>query len=144
MKDPIIAKFEELYCSSPKNLPSFRAGDTVRVHYKVEETAKAGSDEKKYRLQVFEGVCLRRKEGGKSSSTFTVRKIGANSVGVERVFPLNSPHIENIEVLASGRVRRARLYYLRERSGKAARIKARRLPPVLAVAKTQEAAASES
>ncbi|HHT69123.1 MAG TPA: 50S ribosomal protein L19 [Firmicutes bacterium] len=97
--------------------PQFGAGDTVRVHVKVVE----GSNE---RIQIFEGVVLRRMGGG-IQENFTVRKI-SQGVGVERTWPVNSPRIEKIEVIRHGKVRRARLYYLRERSGRAARIKERR------------------
>lgn len=99
-----------------KNLPDFRAGDTLRVHCKIREGDKE-------RIQVFEGVCLRRHRGGISAS-FTVRKV-SYGVGVERVFPLHSPLIDRIEVTSSGKVRRSRLYYLRKLSGKAARIEGR-------------------
>jgi len=95
----------------------FRAGDTVKVHVKVVE----GSNE---RIQVFEGVVLRRMGSG-ISERFTVRKV-TQGIGVERTFPIHSPRIAKIEVVRYGRVRRARLYYLRQRSGKAARIKERR------------------
>ena len=94
-------------------IPEFQAGDTLRVHVKVVE----GSRE---RVQVFEGVCIARKNNGVNSA-FTVRKISYGE-GVERVFPLYSPRIEEIEVVRRGSVRRAKLYYLRERRGKAARI----------------------
>jgi large subunit ribosomal protein L19 len=93
--------------------PEFQAGDTLRVHVKVIE----GSRE---RVQVFEGVCIARKNNGVNSA-FTVRKISYGE-GVERVFPLHSPRIEQIEVVRHGSVRRAKLYYLRERRGKSARI----------------------
>lgn len=96
------------------DLPDFKAGDTLRVHVKVVEGEKE-------RIQVFEGVCIRRKHGG-VRETFTVRKV-SYSVGVERTFPVHSPRIDKIEVMTRGRVRRAKLYYLRERSGRAARIK---------------------
>ena len=96
------------------DIPEFRAGDTVRVHVKVREAQKE-------RIQVYEGVVIARKGGG-ASETFTVRKISF-SVGVERVFPLHSPIIDKIEVKRYGRVRRAKLYYLRDLKGKAARIK---------------------
>jgi large subunit ribosomal protein L19 len=96
------------------DIPAFKAGDTVRVHVKVKE----GNRE---RIQVFEGVVIRRR-GGNISETFTVRKI-SYGVGVERTFPLHSPKIEKIEVVRRGRVRRAKLYYLRNLTGKAARIK---------------------
>lgn len=91
----------------------FTIGDTVRVHVKVVEGGKE-------RIQVFEGLVIAR-SGGSSRETFTVRKVSYNT-GVERVFPLNSPKVERIEVVRSGRVRRAKLYYLRTRRGKAARI----------------------
>lgn len=97
--------------------PPFGAGDTVRVHVKVVE----GSNE---RIQIFEGVVLRRMGGGVQEN-FTVRKM-SQGVGVERTWPIHSPRIEKIEVIRHGKVRRARLYYLRERSGRAARIKERR------------------
>lgn len=96
------------------DVPDFRPGDTVRVHVKVVEGEKE-------RIQVFEGAVLRRSNGG-IRETFTVRKV-SYGVGVERTFPLHSPRIDRIEVVTRGRVRRAKLYYLRDRSGKAARIK---------------------
>lgn len=96
------------------DLPPFRPGDTVRVHVKVREAEKE-------RLQVFEGIVLRRRAAGLGSS-FTVRKV-SYGVGVERTFPLHSPVIERIERVRTGRVRRAKLYYLRGRRGKAARIR---------------------
>jgi large subunit ribosomal protein L19 len=96
------------------DIPSFRPGDTLRVHVKVVE----GSRE---RVQVFEGVVIKRRGGG-ISETFTVRKI-SYGVGVERTFPLHSPKIDKIEVTRRGKVRRAKLYYLRDLRGKAARIK---------------------
>ena len=96
-----------------KKAPDFRPGDTVKVHIKVVE----GDNE---RIQAFEGTCLSRRGSGDSVS-FTVRKISFG-VGVERTFPLNSPHIDKIEVIKSGHVRRARLYYLRDLTGKAARV----------------------
>lgn len=101
------------------NMPDFRAGDRVQVHVKVVE----GSNE---RIQVFEGVVLRRMGSGISES-FTVRKV-SQGVGVERTFPIHSPRIDKVTIVRHGRVRRARLYYLRERSGRAARIKELRRP----------------
>jgi large subunit ribosomal protein L19 len=98
------------------DLPEFRAGDTVRVQVRVREGDKE-------RIQAFEGVCIGRKHGG-VSETFTVRKI-SGGVGVERIFPLHSPMIAGIDVVRRGRVRRAKLYYLRNLRGKAARIKER-------------------
>lgn len=101
---------------SQREHPEFRPGDTVRVHVRIKEGDKE-------RVQVFEGVVLQRRRGGNSAS-FTVRKV-SYGVGVERIFPLQSPTIAKIEVKARGRVRRSRLTYLRELSGKAARIKER-------------------
>ncbi|CVK17686.1 MULTISPECIES: 50S ribosomal protein L19 [Sporomusa] len=100
-----------------QDIPSFKAGDTVRVHVKVVE----GSRE---RIQVFEGVVINR-QGGGVRETFTVRRISYN-VGVERTFPVHSPRIEKIEVMRRGIVRRAKLYYLRNLTGKAARIREKR------------------
>jgi len=97
-----------------QDLPAFRPGDTVRVHVKVIEGQRE-------RIQVFEGVVIRRRGTG-VSETFTVRKI-SYGVGVERTFPVHTPKVDKIEVVRHGRVRRAKLYYLRERVGKAARIK---------------------
>lgn len=99
------------------NVPDFRAGDTVKVHVRVVEGGRQ-------RIQVFEGVVIARNGAGIRAS-FTVRKISFG-VGVERVFPLHAPIIDNIEVTRRGDVRRAKLYYLRDRVGKAARIKERR------------------
>ncbi|TMK87266.1 MAG: 50S ribosomal protein L19 [Actinobacteria bacterium] len=100
-----------------EDLPDFRPGDTVRVHVRV---AEAGRE----RIQVFQGVVIRRRGGG-LRETFTVRKVSFG-VGVERTFPLHSPTIARVELVARGRVRRAKLYYLRERRGKSARIRERR------------------
>ncbi len=115
----IIEQFEKEQSDArtPKDgVTKFQAGDTLRVHVKVVE----GSRE---RVQVFEGVCISRKNAGINSS-FRVRKLSYGE-GVERVFPLYSPRIDNIEVVRHGRVRRSKLYYLRGRTGKAARIKER-------------------
>ncbi len=101
-------------------IPQFGAGDTVRVHAKVVEGTRE-------RIQVFEGVVIRRRSGGVNEN-FTVRRIASHSVGVERTFLIHSPRIEKIEVVRSGKVRRAKLYYLRDLTGKAARIKERRRP----------------
>ncbi len=94
--------------------PAFRPGDTVRVHVKIKEGDK-------FRIQVFEGIVVARKNN-RISSTFTVRKVSFG-YGIERIFPTHSPIIEKLEVIKSGKVRRARLYYLRGRRGKAARLK---------------------
>ncbi|MET3288460.1 50S ribosomal protein L19 [Brevibacillus fluminis] len=97
-----------------QDLPAFRPGDTVRIHVKVIEGQRE-------RIQLFEGVVIRRRGTG-ISETFTVRKI-SYGVGVERTFPVHTPKIDKIEIVRHGKVRRAKLYYLRERVGKAARIK---------------------
>ena len=96
------------------DLPKFKSGDTVKVHMRIIEGEKE-------RVQVFQGNVIRI-HNGSSNSTFTVRKV-SEGVGVERIFPLHSPFIEKVELVTQGRVRRARLYYLRKLKGKAARIK---------------------
>jgi large subunit ribosomal protein L19 len=106
---------EQIDKANMKEKPdAFRIGDTVRVHLRVVEGDKE-------RVQVFEGVVIKRKRGGVGAS-FTVRKV-SYGVGVERIFPVHSPRIEKIEVVRSGRVRRAKLYFLRDLRGKAARLK---------------------
>lgn len=109
---PIIAQIEQ---AQVKKLPTFRPGDTVRVHFKILEGDKT-------RVQAFEGVCIALRRGG-NRGTMTVRKMSFGQ-GVERVFPMASPQIEKIDVVQRGRVRRARLFYLRNLRGKKARIKA--------------------
>ena len=111
----IIDKIEQEQMKD--NIPDFKAGDKVKVHAKVREGEKE-------RIQVFEGTVIRRKGGGLSAN-FTVRKV-ASGVGVERTFQLHSPNIDKIDIMTIGRVRRSRLYYLRNRTGKAARIKEKR------------------
>ena len=111
-----MRQLQDLEPQERTDLPDFRPGDTVRVHVRIVEGDKE-------RVQVFEGVVLQRRRAGASSS-FAVRKV-SYGVGVERVFPLHSPTIAKIELKARGRVRRARLTYLRDLSGKAARIKER-------------------
>ena len=110
--DGLLRSVQEKYLK--KDIPEFRPGDTVRVYQKVKEGDKE-------RIQVFEGVVI-RKRGSGTDATFTVRKV-SYGVGIERTYPLHSPVIEKIEVVRFGKVRRARLYYLRERLGKDARIK---------------------
>jgi len=100
------------------SFPEFAAGDTINVHVKIREGNKE-------RVQQFQGVVIQRKNSNSNGETFTVRKI-SNQIGTERIFPLLSPNIEKIEVVRFGKVRRARLFYLRGLSGKAARIKERR------------------
>ena len=99
-----------------RDLPPFRPGDTLRVHVKVREGEKE-------RTQVFEGVCIRRRGGG-SSETFTVRKV-SYGVGVERIFPVQAPIVEKVEIKSRGHVRRSRLYFLRALSGKKARLRSK-------------------
>jgi large subunit ribosomal protein L19 len=110
-------RIEALQLSSPRrDLPPFRPGDTVRVHVKIREGDKE-------RIQVFEGVVIRRRGGG-ASATFTVRKV-SYGVGVERIFPVESPSVTKLEIKSRGHVRRARLYYLRDLKGKKARLRSK-------------------
>ncbi|MFN3589325.1 MAG: 50S ribosomal protein L19 [Spirosomataceae bacterium] len=111
-----LIKFVESQYSAPRAAhPDFKAGDTVNVHVRIIEGAKE-------RIQVFQGAIIQRRNLGSSGETFTVRKV-SNGIGVERIFPILSPSIEKIEVLRKGKVRRARLFYLRGKQGKAAKIK---------------------
>lgn len=114
MRNRFIDSFEKAQTEN-KNIPQFRAGDTVKVAVRITEGVKE-------RVQNYEGLCIAIRGEG-TGRTFMVRKMGANSIGVERIFPLYSDSIESIEVLRRGRVRRAKLFYLRELKGKAARIK---------------------
>lgn len=114
MKNRYIASFEAAQLES-KEVPQFRAGDSVRLGVEIKEGEKK-------RVQTFEGVVIARSGNG-VDATFTVRKIGANSVGVERIFPLYSDSLKSFEVVRKGKVRRAKLHYLRGLTGKAARIK---------------------
>ena len=114
MRNKYIESFEQAQLEN-RTVPEFRAGDTVRVAVRIKEGSKT-------RVQNYEGLCIAIRGQG-TGRTFNVRKMGANSIGVERIFPLYSDSIESIEVLRKGRVRRAKLYYLRELKGKAARIK---------------------
>ena len=113
-----LVKFVEEQSVEKSQHPAFKAGDTVSVHYKIREGNKE-------RIQVYQGVVIQRNSVG-VSETFTVRKV-SNGVGVERIFPINSPNIDKIEVNSFGKVRRAKLFYLRELTGKAARIKSKRV-----------------
>ena len=112
-----LVKFVEDQAVTINEVPAFKAGDTVSVHYKIREGNKE-------RIQVYQGVVIQRNSIG-TNQTFTVRKI-SNGIGVERIFPINSPNIEKIEINNHGKVRRAKLFYLRGRTGKAARIKSKR------------------
>ena len=111
----ILADIEKNDFARSGKLPEFRPGDTIRVHFKILEGDKM-------RVQAFEGVCISKKRGG-SRATMTVRKMSFGQ-GVERIFPLSSPQIEKVDVVQRGRVRRAKLFYLRNLKGKKARIKA--------------------
>jgi large subunit ribosomal protein L19 len=111
----LIKLVEAEYQEARTKFPSFKAGDTINVHVKIKEGNKE-------RVQQFQGTVIQRKNPNTNGETFTVRKV-SNSVGVERIFPIISPAIEKIELVRKGDVKRARLYYLRGRQGKAARIK---------------------
>src|SRR2546423_7745060 len=118
-----------------RELPPFRAGDTVRVNVRVKEGEKE-------RIQAFEGVCIARRGSGVSAS-FTVRKI-SNGVGVERIFPLHSPMLADIVVVRRGRVRRAKLYYLRHLTGKATRIRERKAKVIVPGSETIPESSAEA
>ena len=113
-----LVKFVEEQVVVRKEVPAFKAGDTVSVHYKIREGNKE-------RIQIYQGVVIQRNSVG-VNETFTVRKM-SNGVGVERIFPVNSPNIDKIDINNHGKVRRAKLFYLRELTGKAARIKSKRV-----------------
>lgn len=113
-----LVKFVEEQVIVKKQVPAFKAGDTVSVHYKIREGNKE-------RIQIYQGVVIQRNSVG-VNETFTVRKM-SNGIGVERIFPVNSPNIDKIDVNSHGKVRRAKLFYLRELTGKAARIKSKRV-----------------
>ena len=114
MRNKYIENFEKAQVAE-KTIPDFRAGDTVRLAVTIKEGDKS-------RVQAYEGVCI-AKRGQGTGETITVRKIGANGVGIERIFPIYSDSIEEIKVIRRGRVRRAKLFYLRDLAGKKARIK---------------------
>lgn len=109
-----LPQIDAIEKAQERELPAFRVGDTVNVHFRIREGEKE-------RVQVFKGVIIRRAKGG-AGATFTVRKVSAG-VGVERIFPLHSPRIEKVEITARGHVRRSRLYYLRDLRGKKARLR---------------------
>lgn len=118
MNAEILKIVEEEYAEKRASIPEFGAGDTVNIHVKIKEGNKE-------RIQQFQGVVLQRRNPNSNGETFTVRKV-SGGVSVERIFPILSPSLDKIEVLRRGKVRRARLYYLRTAKGKAARIKERR------------------
>lgn len=111
----MIKLVESEFAANREKLPDFKAGDTINVHVKIKEGSKE-------RIQQFQGVVIQRRGGSSNGETFTVRKI-SNGVGVERIFPILSPIIDKIEMIKRGKVRRAKLYYMKGRQGKAARIK---------------------
>ncbi len=113
-----LVKFVEEQSVVKKEVPAFKSGDTVSVYYKIREGSKE-------RIQLYQGVVIQRNSTG-VNETFTVRKV-SNGIGVERIFPINSPNIDKIEVNSYGKVRRAKLFYLRALTGKAARIKSKRV-----------------
>jgi large subunit ribosomal protein L19 len=117
------------------DLPPFRAGDTVRVHVRIREGDKE-------RVQIFEGVVIQRRGGG-AGETFTVRKV-SSGVGVERIFPVQSPSVTKLEILRRGHVRRARLFYLRKLSGKKARLRSKVRDIAALMAPSEEAIAAEA
>jgi len=111
----LIKLVEQEFAKARETQPSFKAGDTVNVHVKIKEGNKE-------RVQQFQGVVIQRRGTGTNGETFTVRKV-SNGVGVERIFPIVSPSIDKIELMKQGKVRKAKLYYMKGRQGKAARIK---------------------
>jgi large subunit ribosomal protein L19 len=115
----IVEKFEESQLK--KDVPDFRPGDTLRVFVRLKEGGEGEKEKEKERIQPFEGVVIQRR-GRLAGATFTLRRVSFG-IGVERIFPVHSPAISSIEVIRRGRVRRAKLYYLRGRKGKAARIR---------------------
>jgi large subunit ribosomal protein L19 len=117
MSDQLIKEFETEYREAVASMPDFQAGDTIIVAVKIKEGNKE-------RIQNFQGTVIQRRNEGSNGETFTVRKI-SNGIGIERIFPAASPNIESIKVVRKGKVRRARLFYLRGRQGKSARIKER-------------------
>ncbi|WP_143962781.1 50S ribosomal protein L19 [Litoribacter populi] len=116
----LLKVVEEEYKDVRSKFPSFKAGDTINVHVRITEGNKE-------RIQQFQGTVIQRKNPNSNGETFTVRKI-SNGIGVERIFPILGPSIEKIELLREGKVRRARLFYLRGRHGKAAKIKEKMRP----------------
>ncbi|KOY88051.1 50S ribosomal protein L19 [bacterium 336/3] len=117
MKNVLMQAVDAELAPNRTDIPEFRAGDTVNVHVKIKEGNKE-------RIQQFQGVVIQRKNSSTVNETFTVRKV-SNGVGVERIFPILSPMVDKIELVRKGKVRRSRIYYLRGKMGKAARIKER-------------------
>ena len=125
----LLEKFKK---EQEKNIPDIRPGDTLKIHQKIKEGEKE-------RIQIFEGIVIARKHGTGISATITVRKI-VDGVGVERIYPMNSPSIEKIEVVRHGKVRRSKLYYLRTAKGKKARLKRKDFAVAIADKPAQEQA----
>jgi large subunit ribosomal protein L19 len=115
----LVASVEQQQLKGEEEVPQLRPGDLVRVHTLIFEGGKE-------RTQIFQGTVMRMRKGG-ANANFTVRRIAAHGVGVERTFPLHSPRVTRVEVLRHSHVRRAQLYYLRDRKGKAARLKEKRI-----------------
>jgi len=115
MSDQLIKEFEQEYKENKAKYPDFNPGDTIIVAVKIKEGNKE-------RIQNFQGTVIQRRNVGSNGETFTVRKV-SNGIGIERIFPIASPNIESISVIRKGKVRRARLFYLRGKQGKSARIK---------------------
>jgi len=129
----LVQELSAQQMKAPENIPQFSVGDTVRVHFRIVEGEKE-------RVQVFEGDVIARKKGTGPNATFTVRRV-VKGEGVERVFPLHSPRVEKVQVTREGSVRRAKLYYLRDRVGKASRVKAKLRDSNAAVKAAAKAAA---
>lgn len=115
MSDQLIKEFEQEYKEKKASYPDFKAGDTINVAVKIKEGSKE-------RIQNFQGTVIQRRNEGSNGETFTVRKV-SGGIGLERIFPIASPNIDTIKIIRRGKVRRARLFYLKGRKGKAARIK---------------------
>lgn len=115
MSEQLIKEFEKEYQEQAAKMPDFKPGDTVIVAVKIREGNKE-------RIQNFQGTVIQRRNQGSNGETFTVRKV-SNGIGIERIFPVASPNVESVQVIRKGKVRRARLFYLRGRQGKSARIK---------------------
>lgn len=119
MNTEILKLVQEEYTEARKNLPKFGPGDTINVHVRIKEGSKE-------RIQQFQGTVLQIRNVGSNGETFTVRKI-SSGIAVERIFPMISPNLEKVELIRRGKVRRARLFYLRDRMGRSARIKEKRV-----------------
>ncbi|MCL4164208.1 UNVERIFIED_CONTAM: hypothetical protein GTU68_053860 [Idotea baltica] len=117
MSDQLIREFEQEYRERKASYPDFKSGDTINIAVKIKEGSKE-------RIQNYQGTVIQRRNEGSNGETFTVRKI-SNGIGIERIFPIASPNIDTITIVRRGKVRRARIFYLKGRQGKSARIKER-------------------